>query len=108
MGKDFKRRETWKFRNLRGRWRKPRGNNNKMRIKKKGTPKVVSIGYRTPKEERNLHPSGYEDILVHNLEELRELDSENQAARIASKVGGRKRAKISEEAEELDIKVLNK
>ncbi len=108
MSKDFKRRETWKHRNIKDGWRRPRGNNNKMRIKQKGAPKVVSIGYRTPKDERGLHPSGYEDILVHNVEELRELDSETQAARIASKVGGKKRSTIIDESDELGIKVLNK
>jgi large subunit ribosomal protein L32e len=76
-------------------------------LKKKDMPAMPNPGYRTPKAIRGLHPSGYEDVLVHRPEDLEELDAEKDAARIASKVGGRKRELIVEKADELGIHVLN-
>ena len=68
---------------------------------------MPEAGLRTPKEERGLHPSGFEDVLVHRPEDLESLDPEDEAARIGSTVGGRKREMILEKAEELDVKILN-
>jgi large subunit ribosomal protein L32e len=63
-------------------------------------------GYRGNKETRGLHPSGYEEVIVNRPEELEALE-EGQAARISGKVGDKKREMIVEEAEELEVKVLN-
>lgn len=69
---------------------------------------MVSVGYRKPKSERGLHPSGFREVLVENPKEIAEIDSDTQAVRIASGVGGRKREKILEKADERRIKVLNR
>ena len=44
---------------------------------------------------------------VHRPEELEGVDPDREAVRIASTVGGRKRARIEDEAEEAGIRVLN-
>ena len=67
----------------------------------------MKIGYRVPKAVRYLHPSGYRDILVHNLKELEALSPDTDAARIAAGVGRRKRIEIATRAKELGVRVLN-
>jgi len=104
---EFVRQESWRYVRLKPNWRKPRGKRNKLRKQLKGWPPLVKVGYRTPKEIRGLHPSGYEEVLVYRPEDLHSLNPEIHAARIAGSVGLRKRLLIVEEAEKLGIKVLN-
>src|SRR3989338_1491731 len=87
-------------------WRYPRGIDNKQRIQKKGTGVMPNIGYRTAKVERGLHPSGVQQAIVHNLNEL-SLLKKDVAARIAGGVGRKKRLAISQSARKLGIRVLN-
>jgi large subunit ribosomal protein L32e len=56
---------------------------------------------------RGLHPSGFEEVRVHNVDDLAGVDGDVQAVRIASKVGGRKRELIEDECEDREIRVLN-
>lgn len=88
-------------------WRKPKGVHSKARQNKKYRSKNVNIGYRSPEKVRGLHPSGFEEVLVHNTDDLEDLDSDKQAVRIAHSVGMRKRIKIEEKADEMDLRVLN-
>jgi large subunit ribosomal protein L32e len=64
-------------------------------------------GFGSPVAVRGLHPSGYEDILVHNPAELEGLDAATQAVRIAGAVGMKKREQMQGRAAELGLKVLN-
>jgi len=91
-------------------WRRPRGLHNKLRKRYGGkwsgrTP--VNVGFGSPKAVRGLHPSGYEEVLVHNVGDLDGIDPERQAIRIASRVGMKKRLAIEEKAREMGIKILN-
>jgi len=104
---NFVREESWRYKRVKENWRKPKGIDSHMRKQKKGWPKLVKVGYRGPRAARYLHPSGYYDILVHNVAELNKLDNKKDAARIASAVGKRKRKEIMEKAKTLKIKVLN-
>ncbi len=88
-------------------WRRPRGGLSKQRIGIKGKGDKVQAGFRTPTEIRGLHPSGFEEVHVHNPDDLDGVDGDTQAVRIASSVGGRKRERIEEVAEDNDIRVLN-
>ncbi|MCJ7450183.1 MAG: 50S ribosomal protein L32e [Candidatus Nanohaloarchaeota archaeon QJJ-9] len=106
--KEFTRQNSHKFNRLDNSWRKPRGRHSNVRLKKKYAKDMPNPGYRKPKDERGTHPSGYEDVLVHNTEDLKKLDPEKEAARIGSTVGGRKKEEMLEKADELDIKVLNR
>ena len=65
------------------------------------------MGYKGPKIARFLHPSGYREVIVFNVEGLSTIDPNTQAARIAHTVGKRKRALIIAEAKKLNIKILN-
>ncbi len=88
-------------------WRKPRGNLSKLRRGIKGKGDVVESGYRSPKAVRGKHPSGFEEVRVHNADDLDGVDSDTEAVRIASSVGARKRERIEERAEDAGIRVLN-
>lgn len=88
-------------------WRRPRGNLSKQRRGIKGKGDTVKAGFRTAKEVRGLHPSGFEEVHVHNVNDLEGVDGDTEAVRIASGVGARKRERIEETAEDNDIRVLN-
>ena len=103
----FVRQESWRYDRLKENWRRPRGIDNKMRRKIKGWSSTVNVGYRGPKAVRGIHPSGYEEVLVHNAEELKGINPKTQAVRIAHTVSKRTRAKILVEARKKKITVLN-
>jgi large subunit ribosomal protein L32e len=104
----FVRQESWRYIRLAKNWRKPKGIDNKMRKQVSGVPPLVKVGYRGPKKARGLHPSGYNDRLIHNIRDLEKLDPKVDAARIGHSVGRRKRIDIVSKANTLGVKVLNK
>jgi len=104
---EFVRQESWRYKRVKPSWRKPKGIDSKMRLRVKGWPKIVKVGYRGPAAVRGLHPSGYRDVLVYNVSDLERLNPETDAARIAHSVGAKKRMEILAKAKELGIKVLN-
>lgn len=103
----FQRQEWWRYKDLGKKWRKPMGYHSKQRKGWKVRTPLVRVGYRTIKEARGLHPSGFEEVLVHNADDLDGIDPATQAARIGATVGGRKRAVILAKAAEEGIRVLN-
>ena len=103
----FRQFEEWRLVRIKDHWRKPKGIDNKMRQKRKGWPRTVNIGFRSPRAVRHLHPSGKEEIAVFNVGDLTIVDPETQVARIGGTVGRRKRRAILKEALELDIRILN-
>jgi large subunit ribosomal protein L32e len=106
--KKFKRENSHKKAQTPESWRRPRGKHSRVRLEVNGAPAKPKIGYRTDKEIRGTHPSGYEEVMVHNTDDLENVDPEVEAARIGGTVGGRKRAKIIEKADDENIKVLNR
>lgn len=104
----FLRQEWFRFPRLGEKWRKPRGMHSKMRMHIKYRPNVVSIGYRGPKDVRGLHPSGFQEVMVYNPDQLENIDPKVQAVRVGSSVGFKKRQAIEARADELGIRVLNR
>lgn len=104
----FRRQEWFRYKRLGKSWRKPKGLHSKMRTNKKYRPNVVRIGYGSPKAVRGLHPSGFKEILVYNVNDLKDIDPKTEAARIGHSVGTKKRIELEKKAEKLGIRVLNK
>ncbi|MHC1586783.1 MAG: 50S ribosomal protein L32e [Candidatus Hecatellaceae archaeon] len=104
---EFVRQESWRYKRVKPAWRRPRGIDSKMRIGKKGWPASPNVGYRSPKAIRGLHPSGLAEVLVYRVEDLKGLNPEIHAVRIAGSVGRKKRLEIFREASQLGLKVLN-
>ena len=69
---------------------------------------MVDIGFRGPVAARDLHPSGFEEVLVYNVDGLEGIDPKKQAVRIGGTVGTKKRIAIEDRADELGIRVLNR
>jgi large subunit ribosomal protein L32e len=103
----FNRQDYHKKKRVPTSWREPRGGLSKQRRGHKGKGPKVEAGFRTPEAVRGLHPSGFEEVRVHNVDDLEGVDGDTQAVRIASKVGARKRERIEEQAEDAGIRVLN-
>jgi large subunit ribosomal protein L32e len=103
----FVRQESWRYDRLSENWRKPKGIDNKMRKQVSGVPALVKVGYRGPRAARGLHPSGYTDNLVFNVNDLSKLNAKKDAARLGHTVGTRKRKEIIAKATSMGIKLLN-
>ncbi len=104
----FLRQEWFRFPRLGEKWRRPRGMHSKMRRHIQYRPNVVSIGYRGPAKVRGLHPSGFQEVMVWNPDQLDKVDPKVQAVRVGGSVGFKKRQAIEKKADELGIRVLNR
>ena len=105
----FRRTEWFRYKRLsRSGWRKPHGMDNKQRRNYKYRGSLVRIGHGKVNAASGLHPSGFEEVMVHNTGDLEQIDAETQAARVGATVGGRKRENIHARADELGIRVLNR
>ncbi|HEC88836.1 MAG TPA: 50S ribosomal protein L32e [Thermoplasmata archaeon] len=104
----FIRQQLWQFKKLDEKWRRPRGRHSKQRRHFGYRPPVPRIGYSSPKKVRGLHPSGFREKIVYNVNDLEGIDGSKEAVRIAGTVGRKKRMEIIAKADEMGIRVLNR
>jgi len=104
----FRRQEWFRYKRLGEKYRRPKGMHSKMRRRYKYRPPMASVGYRTPSKVRDLHSSGFKEVLVHNPDQLEGLDPKTQAARVGHSVGYKKRLDIERKATQLGIHILNR
>ncbi|SUZ99910.1 uncharacterized protein METZ01_LOCUS52764 [marine metagenome] len=105
----FRRQEWFRYRRLaKTGWRKPKGMQSSQRVNRKYRSPMARVGYRKIASVRGLHPSGFEEVMVHKPADLDGIDPERQAVRIGSRVGNRKRAQIHDRADDLGLRVLNR
>ncbi len=106
---EFLRTLWWKFPKFRNdpKWRKPKGNDNKMRLRLKGWPPIVEVGYRSPRLVRGLHPSGLQPVVVASKKEIDKLDPKMHIIYISSRVGQRKRTILVEYAKGKGFRIAN-
>ena len=103
----FRRVESWRYVRVKDSWRKARGIDSQTRMKTKSGVKSPSIGYRTPKKIRGLHPSGYEEVRVEMLSDLQNLNPQKQALKISRRLGANKRIELIDYAQKRNFKILN-
>jgi len=96
-----------KFKRLSTSWRRPRGLQSKQRAGFWSKGAIATVGYGSPALVKGLHPSGFDEVLIYNVDDLVLIDAEFEAVRIAGGVGAKKRAAIVAKAAEFNIKVLN-
>lgn len=108
MGKKiiFRQQDYHKKVKIRDRWKRPRGLHSKMRLKRRGYRKSVSVGYRTAKKERGLHGSGLCMIRVSSLDDLKGV-SKGMGGVLSGKIGLKKRIEILKNAEKEGITILD-
>lgn len=86
-------------------WRRPRGIDNKKRLKIAYMGASPSIGYGQPSAIKFMHPAGKHEQLVQSPSEIASL--KGVLVRIAGSVGRRKREVIERLAKEAGLRVLN-
>ena len=106
---NFLRTEWFRYKRLsRSGWRRPKGMDNKQRRNYKYRGAMVRVGHGKVAAARGLHSSGFREVMVQNPNDLESIDPETEAARIGRTVGGRKRERIHDRADELGIRILNR
>jgi len=106
---NFLRTEWFRYKRLsRSGWRRPKGMDNKQRRNYKYRGAMVRVGHGKVAAARGLHSSGFREVMVLNPNDLEVIDPETEAARVGRTVGGRKRERIHDRADELGIRILNR
>ncbi len=105
---EFNSQDTHKKPRIKKGWRRPRGIQSKMRLHKKGYNKMVSKGYKSPKLVRGLNREGHEEIMVKNVNDLKNIkDIKTQAVKISGTVGQKKKIDIVKEALKSNMIICN-
>jgi large subunit ribosomal protein L32e len=102
MKKKFIRQDSRKKVKLGKKWRRPRGLHSKLRLQKKGHPKLVSVGYGGKGNKKELSP-----VLVYSLKDLEMINPKEQCILISKTVGLRKKIEILKQSIKKQIKVSN-
>ena len=86
-------------------WQKPKGRDNKMRLKFKGYPKTVSIGYGTDKRIRGKIGGEIPAKVIRSINEIKNL--KNNEKILIGRFGSKKKIEIAKIAKEKHIDILN-
>ncbi len=103
----FRRVESWRYVRVKDSWRKARGIDSQTRKKTKTGVKSPSVGYRSPKKVRGLHPSGYEEARVDMIRDLENLNPTKHAIKISRRLGAKKRIELIDYAQKRNFRILN-
>lgn len=89
-----------------GRWKRPKGLQNKMRERRKGNPKYIEPGYGSPVEVKGATAEGLFPVVVSNVAAIGGV-REGEGVVISATVSIRKKAEIAKAAAERKLKLLN-
>jgi len=87
-------------------WRKPRGLQNKRRLRKRGYAPVVKSGYQKDNKVKGL-VMGLKPVIVSTVLSLSNIDKKTQGVIVSGRVGSKRRLEILLEIKKLGLKVLN-
>lgn len=85
-------------------WRRPKGRDNKMRLKEKGRPRTVELGYKQDNRTRG-KIDGKDVHFVQNIEDMKGLHKDSVV--LLGRMGARKKVEIAKIAKEKNLKVIN-
>jgi len=85
-------------------WRKPKGRDNKMRERRHGYPKVVSVGYKNRKEDFG-KINGKFPLRVCNIKDLEKAGKDSVI--IVGKIGAKKKLEVIKRALEMKLEMVN-
>ncbi len=85
-------------------WRAPKGRHSKTRLKRKGYPVKVMIGFKQKNKERNMIKN-QKIVTVNNLKELEKIRKGEIA--VIGKIGMKKKIGIAKRAKEKGIPIHN-
>jgi len=87
-------------------WRRPKGRDNKIREKRFGYPKLVSVGYKSPVEKSGKIQDRY-PLLIYNINDLDRVGKTDNTIIIIGKVGAKKKLEIIKKAVDMNLKIFN-
>ena len=92
----FKRAQVNQFAKLKNTdaWRKPKGMGNKIRRRRRGLPKMPSVGYGSPSKVRGLNKKGLEEVIVTKISDLENKNLKEKVIVISRTLGARKRLEL--------------
>ncbi|MBT5022109.1 hypothetical protein HOK51_10760 [Candidatus Woesearchaeota archaeon] len=100
---NFLRQDGHKKARLSKKWVKPRGLQSKMRLKRKGYRRCVSVGWRSPVLIRGLSRDGLNLVKVSTVAEVESLNPKEDKAIICGSVGRKKRLDLIKKAIEREL-----
>lgn len=89
-----------------GRWKRPKGLQNKMRERRKGNPRYIEPGYGSPAAVKGATGEGLFPVIVSSVNDLSKI-REGLVAVVSAKVGLRKKLQIVNAAVEKKLRLLN-
>ena len=102
------RRQDWHLRKKYGEgWKRPRGQQSKMRLKVAGRGALVNPGYRSPLDVRGMSRDGKEIVRVENMNQLQQVDGTNQTAIVSATVSTRNMVELLKHAVKSNISIYN-
>lgn len=88
-------------------WRRPKGLQSKLRLRRKGHRAHVSVGYGSPVVVRGLDRAGLVPCLVHTPVELNTLDAKTHGVLIGKTVSTKNRVTLVKAAQSRGLAILN-
>jgi large subunit ribosomal protein L32e len=105
----FRRQQWYEYKRLADSgWRRPRGVDSAMRRHFGYEQPCVRVGFAGPKSVRGLHASGFQEVYVEVLDDLKKVDTKTQAARVSGTLGTRKLRILYDAADKLGVRILNR
>ncbi|XP_029657196.1 60S ribosomal protein L32-like [Octopus sinensis] len=108
--KKFVRHQSDRFARVKKNWRKPKGIDNVVRQRCKGTRRTPKIGYGSNKRTKKMLPNGLRKFRINTIKDVDILLMNNGrfCGEIAGTISSRKRKAIVERADQLGVYITNR